>query len=382
MNNTDLPVSDRVFLQRVHDFFSHGLYNVASAIVGAGIASIVLREAGTSSQTVGLWFASCFISCALVVIIDQRFRVSNIDIHNANRWLLSRFCVGAIVALHFGLTPYLLPASASLHHEMFLFIIVTGMVSLSSSGYTLMPAHYLVLSGFSVLPFVVYFLFTAGYLHDLMLSLAILWPVLVLAKALRVSKAAIHALSINQKLIDEASEHEKTKEQLKRMATHDTLTGLPNRRLLQERLELILAQARRYNRCVCVMFLDLDGFKSINDTYGHRAGDETLRQTADRLRRLSRESDIVARLGGDEFVLVITEISDKVNDPIVFAQRILKTVAEPIVFDNDIRIHVGISIGIALYPDDGLDVDRLMVGADQAMYNAKKDGKNQFATAS
>lgn len=376
-----MPITDRVFLQRVHHFFAHGIYNAASAMVGAAIVSLVLHEAGTSSATVYSWFSFCLLGCASVIITDHFFKRADVTIDNARQWLLVRILIGALVGVSFGVTPFMLPENAAIHHEMFLFIVISGMVSLSSAGYTLMPVHYLTLSGVAMLPFIGYFLTKTDHLHYLLLTLAIAWPTLVLTKALRVSRAAINALFINQRLIDEASEHEKTKDQLKLLATHDILTGLPNRRLLEERLAMTLAHAKRYNRCICLMFLDLDGFKSINDTLGHQAGDETLREIAHRLEGLSRESDIVARFGGDEFVIVFTEIADKANDPIIFAQRILNAVGQPIVVGNDVRINVGTSIGIALFPDHAPDVDRLLIRADQAMYAAKREGKNQFAHA-
>jgi len=376
-----MPISDRVYLQRVHDFFSHGIYNAASGIAGAAMVSLVLWDAGVSPTTVHTWFFISLLVCFSLILIGRLFENSDITLANAGKWLALRIGTGMLLGINIGATPFLLPETAAIHHEMFLFIIISGLVSLASAGYTLMPVHYLILSGVTIVPFVGYLLTRGDYLHYLLLAMAALWTFLILAKALRVSKAAINALYINQQLIDEAEEHKKTKDQLELMATHDVVTGLPNRRLLEERLDLSLAHARRYKRSVCLMFLDLDGFKSINDTHGHQAGDEALREIANRLKGLSRESDIVARLGGDEFVLVFTEISDKVNDPIVFAQRIINAVGQPITLGNDQKIKIGTSIGIALYPDDANDVERLLVNADKAMYSAKKEGKNQFAHA-
>jgi len=379
--SSSLPISDRVYLQRVHDFFSHGLYNAASGIAGSAMVSLILWEAGVAPTTVHVWFSISLLVCAGLIVIDRLFKNAAITLANASKWLTLRIVAGTLIGINIGITPFLLPDTAAIHHEMFLFIIFSGMVSLASAGYTLMPVHYLILSGVSIVPFVGYLLVRGDYLHYLLLTLAALWTVLILTKALRVSKAAINALFINQQLIDEAEEHKKTKDQLELMATHDLVTGLPNRRLLEERLGLTLAHARRYKRSICLMFLDLDGFKSINDTHGHQAGDETLWETARRLQKLSRESDIVARLGGDEFVLVFTELADKANDPIIFAQRIINAVGQPIAISNDDKVRVGASIGIALYPDDATDMDRLLTIADNAMYSAKRGGKNQFAHA-
>jgi len=381
LNYSSLPISDRVFLQRVDDFFENGIYNAASAIAGSAMVCLILWDAGVSPQTLYAWFSICVLGSAGVIVIGRRFKHSAITHANVKTWLTVRIFSGSVVGINIGITPFMLPETAGIHHDMFLFIIISGLVSLASAGYTLMPAHYLTLSGVSIVPYVGYLLSKADYLHYLLLTFAVLWTVLILTKALRVSKAAINALFINQQLIDEASEHNKTREQLELMATHDIVTGLPNRRLLEERLGLTLAQAKRYRRTICLMFIDLDGFKSINDTHGHRAGDETLRETAMRLQEISRKSDIVARLGGDEFVIVFTEISDQANDPIVFAQRIINAVGQPVPIGNDKKISISASIGIALYPDDATDVEGLLTSADQAMYAAKREGKNQFAHA-
>ena len=167
------------------------------------------------------------------------------------------------------------------------------------------------------------------------------------------------------------------KEQLvQHMALHDGLTGLPNRTLLMERLSQLMAKTVRESRNIALMFLDLDGFKSVNDTYGHEVGDLVLKTVSARLLGLLRSSDTVARLGGDEFVILLDnpESCEKIA---MVAARVIEEVNGPMNFDGT-TAHVGTSIGIATFQHDGMSAADLLKRADDAMYIAKKSGKNSF----
>lgn len=167
-----------------------------------------------------------------------------------------------------------------------------------------------------------------------------------------------------------------SREQLRHMAFYDCLTGLPNRVLLMDRLEHAITDAAWHRRKVCVMMIDLDRFKWVNDTLGHPAGDALLRESARRLTECVRSYDTVARLGGDEFVVILPEIRDG-TDLGRIAGKILRALDRPFVHDNTELFTTG-SIGIALYPDDGETSDDLMKYADAAMYSAKRSGRNNF----
>jgi diguanylate cyclase (GGDEF)-like protein len=169
-------------------------------------------------------------------------------------------------------------------------------------------------------------------------------------------------------------------EELRRRAQNDPLTGLPNRALLEDRLQTAIAGARRYARPAGVMMLDLDGFKAVNDSLGHEGGDVLLKSVATRLAALVRGSDTVARFGGDEFVVVLPEIAAPLDAEIV-ARRIVEAMAHSF-FVRDRDVHIGVSVGLALYPQDGEDAATLLKAADEAMYRAKKRGKGRFALAS
>jgi diguanylate cyclase (GGDEF)-like protein len=169
----------------------------------------------------------------------------------------------------------------------------------------------------------------------------------------------------------------RSQERLIHMAKHDALTGLPNRSLLDDRLEQALLYADRYRRHVTVAFMDLDNFKTINDSLGHDAGDELLVQMSLRLSKAVRSTDTVVRLGGDEFVIVLFDQPDGADSVSITLKRMMQAVAEPL----DLRGHtvqLGCSIGVATYPLDGQDGATLLRNADAAMYRAKELGKNSF----
>ncbi|MFB9847685.1 GGDEF domain-containing protein [Oceanisphaera arctica] len=170
---------------------------------------------------------------------------------------------------------------------------------------------------------------------------------------------------------------EDIREQLER-AHHDTLTGLPSRILLMDRLEHALSHARRTKAQMAVLFIDLDGFKPVNDTLGHAAGDLLLQMVAKRLLYCVREEDSVARLGGDEFVIILEHL-DHVGDTDMIADRILDTLQQPFTIGEQ-QVCISGSLGISLYPNNGTDADTLLRYADEAMYQAKQHPDRRFTS--
>lgn len=181
-----------------------------------------------------------------------------------------------------------------------------------------------------------------------------------------------HAME-RQKVFNEL---EKARSLEHRLAYYDPLTALPNRRLFYDRLHQAITQAKRDRQSLAMLFMDLDGFKRINDSMGHSTGDLLLQEAARRLKSCIREGDTLARLGGDEFIVIVNAVS-KLYDAVKVAKKIIKTMAKPFVL-NGYEFVVTTSIGISLYPSDGQDSEALLKNADIAMYRAKASGKNNY----
>ncbi|MDQ7834905.1 MAG: diguanylate cyclase [Humidesulfovibrio sp.] len=175
-------------------------------------------------------------------------------------------------------------------------------------------------------------------------------------------------------MLEDVTSRRKAEETIRHLAYYDPLTDLPNRALFHERLERDLMRARRSGKLLALMVMDVDRFKEINDTLGHAAGDSVLRAVADRLRDLLRKSDTMARVGGDEFVFILPEVND-MNDARGIAAKVLTALA-PAFSLGDAAVPVSFSLGIALFPQDGEDVESLLRLADQAMYRAKEQGRS------
>jgi diguanylate cyclase (GGDEF)-like protein len=189
-------------------------------------------------------------------------------------------------------------------------------------------------------------------------------------------------------LVRNITEHKNTKDQIRYLSSHDSLTNLPNRDLLKDRLQHAIANAKRKNRLMSIMLLDLDNFKNINAAIGHTYGDLLLQGFAERLSKSVRQTDVIsripveesnsfiARLGGDEFTILLSEI-DNIQDPAKVCNRVLRMLSESYILGIH-EIFVTVSIGIAVYPFDGSDMDTLIKNADVAMYQAKKQGRNNY----
>ena len=182
--------------------------------------------------------------------------------------------------------------------------------------------------------------------------------------------------SANARLESEIGERKQAEERARHLADHDALTGLPNRRILEDRLTQALALSYRNRKQTAAMFIDLDRFKMINDSLGHAVGDHLLREVAQRLVRQLRVGDTVCRIGGDEFVVVLPEIT-RGADAAQVAQKIIETLSEPILLEGR-EVTITPSVGISVFPEDGSDAEALIRNADAAMYHAKEMGRSNY----
>ncbi|MGM0640278.1 MAG: diguanylate cyclase domain-containing protein [Thermotogota bacterium] len=172
---------------------------------------------------------------------------------------------------------------------------------------------------------------------------------------------------------NDITERKKLEKELQKQANYDKLTELPNRRLFFERLERVVSESERDNNQFAILFLDLDGFKDINDNYGHEVGDEVLKVVGRRLSEIIRDSDTIARMGGDEFTMIIRNIENK-KDLIYLVNRVHEKIKQVIQIGN-IECNVNSSIGVSIYPENGKNSEELLNNADSSMYDIKKNGK-------
>ena len=205
----------------------------------------------------------------------------------------------------------------------------------------------------------------ASYSKKLMFNLFALGAGLFLVAA---TAAWLLAMAVTRRKLYQA--------QLFSMAHFDSLTNLPNRTLFFDRLNQVLALSKRHSRQCALLYLDLDGFKYVNDSLGHDAGDELLIAVAQRMERCCRSSDTLARLGGDEFALLLSEVN-RAQGAQICAEKILAVMQEPFILKQG-TAEVGVSIGISMYPEHGATLDILLNSADQAMYLSKSRGKNTY----
>jgi diguanylate cyclase (GGDEF)-like protein len=205
------------------------------------------------------------------------------------------------------------------------------------------------------------------------------WPWLLFATMMAIFPwMLLNSVGVyKQSILDLLRETERQRAEIERLATHDPLTGLAQLRVLRERLDSTISKSQGHGRNVAVLFIDLDGFKQVNDRYGHAAGDHLLRTVANTLNGLVRESDTVGRLGGDEFMVVLDDVSGR-DIAEVAARRILQELRRPVVY-KDSLLQIGASIGIAMSPEHGTTPDGLQQAADAAMYSIKKAGRNGYA---
>ena len=193
---------------------------------------------------------------------------------------------------------------------------------------------------------------------------------------MRVSSLEWHGRPARLLILRDITEQTELLQRLHRAANYDPVTGLPNRMLFHEHITQAIREARRHDDRVGLLFVDFDGFKRVNDTFGHDVGDRLLHQIGRRLQQVLREGDSVARFAGDEFLITLTQVSD-VNEASVVARKVLATFEAPFEL-NEHTVTTSASIGVAFFPDDAENASELLRRADGAMYRAKEQGGNRF----
>jgi diguanylate cyclase (GGDEF)-like protein len=338
---------------------------IANVLVALTV-TLTLASLGTAIQ---LWFAGVLAVNAMRAVITYIYFSLQRDRVDPHFWGPLFIGLTFLTGLTWGVLGGVLFPLADQFGQSLMVMVIVGVTAAAvvTNGFIAMAYYVYVVTALA--PFIVRAL-GGGDGFDMPLGLlALIYGSFMLVAARRTTHNLVSNLvSIHQL--------EETTRELNR-AQHDQLTGLPTRSLLYDRLEQAVLHAERHHRVLAVLFIDLDGFKEINDTLGHDAGDAVLRQLAQRFKETVRAEDTVARHGGDEFVLVLDEVSGAADvEPVV--RKLLVQIAALQIGDDRARILTG-SIGVAFYPADAKTGSALISCADAAMYSAKQRGKNTYA---
>ena len=284
------------------------------------------------------------------------------------RHYLWGFRLGVLFSgLLWGWSGYIVIEQADVVYQIYISFILAGVVAGASSSLSADKYSVVIFIAAVLVPHITYY-FLIG--NETSIGMAI---GLIVFTAFMLFTARVHGINFfeNYQLRLQAVESEKA---VKHFAYHDSLTDLPNRLLFNDRLKQSLIAAKRNSRILGVMFIDLDGFKGINDTYGHDAGDELLKMVAEKVRLALRQSDTLSRIGGDEFLVLLPEVVSTAA-VIDVAKKIALIIDKPFQLDDAV-LDISASIGVAIYPEHGKDGREILKNADIAMYRAKELGKN------
>jgi len=347
--------------------------------VPSSLAAILFNAAVLSGVLWGLidpvalaaWLCAVGTVSVFRFLAYRRFQASPAEEQGREHWhILSNLGV-LLSGAAWGSTSLFLFPEQSMVHQVFLAFLLAGMsagaVSTLSAVYGLAVAYLTM----CLLPLLVRLLIAQQPLGEVMAIMTALFAVMMLISSRRLSQTILESLQIRQ-------ENRHAEETIRHQALYDELTGLPNRRLLLDRLGQEISRSDRHGHMGAVLFLDLDHFKTINDSLGHRIGDNLLQAVASRLQTRAREEDTVARLGGDEFIVLLSEIADDAGVAASNTQKIADELIELFRAPFSIgghELHLSASIGMALFPMGQASPEELLQQADVAMYSAKENGR-------
>lgn len=362
-----------VFRQRTFRFFSYSISNMMGLIYGAGLIALILYVYGAEKTLTALLFLVTS-AIAIVLIIVSRYVTRNKPDNNKLTFFLRlRVFLGCLIGLLYAMAVTLLPDENIEIAILFLLSIYLVSIAIAIFQYSVVPIYYILFNISIFLPLTIFLLYKPNDISVITLILLMSGGILFISKGLKVSKNEISSIEINLKLQTEIAEHVITRQKLREMALYDHLTNIGNRYLLEERATASIKKASDNNQHIAFLFIDLNGFKQINDLYGHDKGDKVLIEATERVRQNIRESDFVARLGGDEFVVMLENYNlDKIKVNLI--ESIQTSLNKNIEIDG-CTIELRASIGTAVYPHDGDNLQALLRKADISMYKQKSSIK-------
>lgn len=337
----------------------------------------------SSLSSVYAWYGLFLIVTFLRILLVNRFLKAKSFQAHLTKWS-NLFILGVLLSgIIWGLvgTPLLFPQDVE--QQALIMIILAGVCAGSVPAFSAIRCAGLVFLIPALLPLIITFIVTQTFIHLLLvitLTAFLLYLILLSFRAHQMIKNSLQLQFENDSLIIDLSDAKNRLElmnkSLKQDATHDPLTHVANRSLFEASCEASIRSAKNAHTILAILYMDLDGFKNVNDTYGHDAGDQLLVIVVSRVKRILRSQDTLSRLGGDELAIVL-ENMENIQAIADIAERIREAICVPITLDK-IEVQVHVSIGIAIYPTDGEDMNTLLRVADRAMYYVKDHGGNNY----
>ncbi len=360
-------------------FYGHAVGNVINLLIASIFISIVLVSSGVNFQKMLFWNILVLIFAICVFVTELAFKKVILDEKNAPFWLWLRIVFGSLAALLFGISAFLLMPDVAVHYEMYILIILIAISSLTLSSYAVMLKYSCIMLAMTLLPYTLYLLTKSGIFYLNLVVTVIIIQIVLLMKAVQMSESAVAALYLQEKLLVEIEDHKATKKHLDYLVNHDALTRLPNRHYLITKFTSLLERAVRNNSFISVLYIDLNGFKAVNDKYGHAAGDELLIEVAKRLKTKEGDNKVVARLGGDEFVIILVGDSPTESKAHQVRNELMQLLTGKYLIGDKIYNNIGASIGISNFKDNAESVDSLLKEADMDMYRIKRESQPTVA---
>lgn len=363
------PKNQKVFEHRVVRFFEYSTSNMFGLILGAGFIALVLFIHGAETQSIFQLFSFTTTLAIISFFISQYALRNKLANNQLEKCIKLRVFFGCAIGVMYAFAVLLLPIENIDEGIIFLFCIYIVSIAIAIFQYSVIPTYYILFNTSIFLPLTFFILNTPNDVSMLVIVLLISCMTMFISKGLKVSKTEINLIQVNINLQAEVAEHRITRQKLQEMALYDNLTKVANRYSFEDSARGSILNARDNSQQLALLFIDLNNFKNINDTFGHEVGDKVLVVAANKIKKSIRSSDIVARLGGDEFVVVLAdytlrEVKKKLIDSIQSALN------ENIIIDKHV-IELRASIGISIYPQDGDTLKQLLLCADNKMYKQK-----------
>lgn len=376
----DSEMDRELLFEKIEQFLGQSYFNPAMMFAGSSIVLFVGHSSGSLLVDMLDWYLLSLMVIALVQFTDWRCRQHDKWDEKRIALIWFRTIAGLTVAGLFGASYVVLPPEHDSSSMLILTIILVAIVFGVFVNNTLFPEYYIMFFVVLTMSAILYAVFY-GDEHmvlyaPILLGLCASAIIVVIPKLLVMTRIAVEAMEVKISLEKEVLDHIKTKKIIEHQALHDPLTGVANRRKFEIDLDKLIQERKNSANSFAVLFLDLNGFKSVNDSYGHAVGDAMLVSICKRLTKfadLGSGDEVVARVGGDEFCLLYLYLStDIVLDKLIADLKL--ALSKPIAV-NDQSVSVGASVGVGIYPQNGTTLDELLVHADREMYQDKVNSK-------